>query len=345
MKLRSNPRVKRFWLRLAVLAGLSVVGGDFSRAADMVDHCATPPFLTVKGERPNIMLFIDNGATMGYAAYAGVEDYDYRKEYIGYFDATKCYQYSTTDNAFYEDAIAMSVAGYCPGYSGNFMNWAYMTRFEVLKHALVGGRVSQTGGRYFVEGEPYTMIGVSTHSDVLCFNWNPGLYNGAIVTASTKFFIRRRVDKQLLELGDTCTGGGGGIFWSGLMRVEVPTEPTGVVHTLGVDQARWALAGFPLSEKVKSGEREVSIDGPARILVPYGHDPVNEPDNQFNLVHQMREMMLEGYSGASGNSAKPIAAAYHDLVKYHALSGGYYKDSALDSSDVKEYTKHDAWWE
>lgn len=64
-------------------------------------------------------------------------------DYYGYFDSYKCYTYSKTTNQF--DPIAFSDSKYCNAgnatnqWSGNFLNWASMTRMDAVRKMLYGG--------------------------------------------------------------------------------------------------------------------------------------------------------------------------------------------------------------
>lgn len=63
-------------------------------------------------------------------------------DYYGYFDSYKCYTYSTTDNRFNPASFAANK--YCNSsasnqWSGNFLNWASMTRVDAIRKMLYGG--------------------------------------------------------------------------------------------------------------------------------------------------------------------------------------------------------------
>lgn len=80
----------------------------------------------------------------------GTLDTDFKPtfKYYGYFDATKCYAYSTSDGQFNPAAIATITGGRytCSSsasyWSGNFLNWASMARLDVVRKMLYGGRRS-----------------------------------------------------------------------------------------------------------------------------------------------------------------------------------------------------------
>ncbi|WP_323813026.1 pilus assembly protein [Cellvibrio sp. NN19] len=63
-------------------------------------------------------------------------------DYYGYFDSYKCYTYNTTSNQF--NPAAFSANKYCNDgtsvqWSGNFLNWASMTRMDAVRKMLYGG--------------------------------------------------------------------------------------------------------------------------------------------------------------------------------------------------------------
>ena len=116
---------------------------------------AAPPLLDVPhgqlglpGSRvaPNLLLhlsltFVDAGA-----AYR--DDYIAGTEYAGYFNPRLCYSYPSKPKAddpaepeYFSPAKAIGAKGQCTGatFSGNLLNWASMSRIDLLRHALTGG--------------------------------------------------------------------------------------------------------------------------------------------------------------------------------------------------------------
>lgn len=79
------------------------------------------------------------------SALDGVADTTYNNNYnyYGYFDSDKCYVYSSTDKRFNPDSFRTSK--YCNAatvtnqWSGNFLNWASMTRMDAIRKMLYGG--------------------------------------------------------------------------------------------------------------------------------------------------------------------------------------------------------------
>lgn len=78
----------------------------------------------------------ESGAAIGQCYFATTK-------YIGYFDSSKCYVYSS--NRF-EPSGATNSSYQCSGkWSGNFLNWATMTAIDEFRWALTGGnRITDT---------------------------------------------------------------------------------------------------------------------------------------------------------------------------------------------------------
>ena len=103
---------------------------------------------------PLVMLVMSNDHQLYYKAYNDWSDldndgtidhtYNHNIDYYGYFDAYKCYDYDSGDGRFEPQAITADK--YCTGaglnntWSGNFLNWATMTRMDILRKVLFGGK-------------------------------------------------------------------------------------------------------------------------------------------------------------------------------------------------------------
>jgi type IV pilus assembly protein PilY1 len=116
---------------------------------------AVPPNIVTTANRPMVMLASSKDHTLFGPIYTDFEDIDADGKidttfiptfkYYGYFDPTKCYAYSTGDNRFNPSSIATVTGGRytCSSasslWSGNFLNWATMTRVDVIRKMLYGG--------------------------------------------------------------------------------------------------------------------------------------------------------------------------------------------------------------
>lgn len=115
------------------------------------DYDAVPPLLA-ESAKPMVMLAMSNDHQMFYKAYTDYDDlnndgvvettYENAIEYTGYFDPNKCYVYDTGNKRYRPSAFAVN--HYCNissnnEWSGNFLNWATMTRIDEVRKVLYGG--------------------------------------------------------------------------------------------------------------------------------------------------------------------------------------------------------------
>ncbi|HEX2830877.1 MAG TPA: PilC/PilY family type IV pilus protein [Burkholderiales bacterium] len=125
---------------------------------------------------PKVMLTLSKDQQLYKKAYNDYGDldndgviestYKHSIKYYGYFDPTKCYNYSTANNRFEPVSITTvteTVSGvtrpgsaYCDDstgrWSGNFLNWASMSRMDAVRKILFGGmRSSDTASLTVLE--------------------------------------------------------------------------------------------------------------------------------------------------------------------------------------------------
>lgn len=143
---------KTFAPALAVVLSLFSTNIVFAQALEP----AIPPNIVTTTARPMIMLNMSRDHQLFYRAYDEFSDltgpegkpdsipettYAHSFTYYGYFDSFKCYSYSGTSNRF--EPTATNTDKYCTGnWSGNFLNWATMTRMDVVRKVLYGGHRS-----------------------------------------------------------------------------------------------------------------------------------------------------------------------------------------------------------
>lgn len=129
-----------------------------------VDY-ADAPVSSVEESTPLVMLTLSRDHQLYYAAYNDYSDldgdgvieisYKHSFDYYGYFDPQKCYDYDASDERF--EPRSVSSSKYCdsPGdgqWSGNFLNWASMSRMDIVRKLLYGGmRSTDTGSRTVLE--------------------------------------------------------------------------------------------------------------------------------------------------------------------------------------------------
>lgn len=158
-----------------LIAFLFIVHSDKSAQA-MEEYCQHPPFVSSTVE-PNLLFVLDASGSMGWAAYSygdnDYSEYDPTVGYEGYFDPEKEYM---LDGGIYREAVPSGdpcvttctrwrcrrwnwggcvwkgggcrrwqcctryeTTGDCSLQSGNYLNYVYMDRVDVLRWAVTGG--------------------------------------------------------------------------------------------------------------------------------------------------------------------------------------------------------------
>lgn len=142
--------IANFSTKILGLIGAAVL----SLPALAVNLTPVPPYLTETKGSPMVMLNMSKDHQLFFKAYNEYSDldgdgvietqYKHSYKYYGYFDNERCYNYSTTSNR-YVPVGKVDAAGYCTNaaaadnWNGNFMNWATMTRMDVVRRILYGG--------------------------------------------------------------------------------------------------------------------------------------------------------------------------------------------------------------
>lgn len=160
--------------------------------SDMDKYSVIPPFIA-SAIKPNLLLMLDNSASMYDLAYfdqtidpatSRLKYYCYDPSYSdasayeGYFDQAAIYSYNSADNKFVSGATLPEAAcTFKTGYlcvnmvddgsggkttsqfiaSGKFLNWLTASKFDVQKKVLTGGRFNTTYN--VLEGESRGCVG------------------------------------------------------------------------------------------------------------------------------------------------------------------------------------------
>lgn len=145
------------WRRFFKKGGLSLSAGLLSLASvhSVTAAPAQEPLFLTQPVRPIMMLNMSNDHQLFFKLYDdysdldgdGVPDTGYINDfdYFGYFDSLKCYAYDDSSDRFEPDGEA-SETGFCNvggesnQWSGNFLNWASMTRMDAVRKILYGGK-------------------------------------------------------------------------------------------------------------------------------------------------------------------------------------------------------------
>jgi type IV pilus assembly protein PilY1 len=192
-------------LLVAVFLAMSV--STAFAAVTMNNYTAYPPFIN-QTVPPLVMIAMSKDHRQFIMAYNDISDlngdgsiettYTDTINYYGYFDSQKCYTY--TSSRFVPAGAATGTNNhYCTSqWSGNFLNWATMTRMDVTRKVLYGGfRVTSldTSGasattvlrRTWLPQDAHSFAKAYTGSDLssLVPTTGLGLVSGAVTLCNT----------------------------------------------------------------------------------------------------------------------------------------------------------------
>lgn len=138
------------WLAGSAAAALSIAAALGVPSAQAAIDISQVPLFTTVGQPPLMMMVMSRDEQLFKKAYPDYTDldgdgiidttYQNRFEYSGYFDSNLCYSYD--NGAFQASAEANNFQCNGSTWSGNFMNWATMSRLDVLRFVFYGGRRS-----------------------------------------------------------------------------------------------------------------------------------------------------------------------------------------------------------
>lgn len=139
----------------SLLLALSLCGA--SAASAQIDLADRPMFSTTSVPGNLALALSVEWPTATTSAYPASVAYSSSRDYMGYFDPTKCYQYnynssvpadsyfSPTGNATSRTCTSSASA---PRWSGNYLNWASMQTLDAFRWVLTGGYRSKDEATY-----------------------------------------------------------------------------------------------------------------------------------------------------------------------------------------------------
>ncbi len=147
----------RLLKRARVVVVLAAAAGQFISSAANAQYLnlSTLPLYVGANVAPQVMLTVSKDQQLYKKAYNdysdldgdGVADTTYKHSinYYGYFDSFKCYDYDTANKRYFP--FGTTTDKYCTGgnagkWSGNFLNWATMSRMDAVRKLLYGGKRS-----------------------------------------------------------------------------------------------------------------------------------------------------------------------------------------------------------
>ncbi len=159
-KIGKTNKLTKFTFSL-IIGMLSIPGVTSAELYFMSDFESMPIVVNEDSSTPMVMLNASNDHQLFFKAYNdytdldnnGLADTTYKNtiDYYGYFDSYKCYVYDSDDLRFEPKLVTSNK--YCNKgdttgqWSGNFLNWASMSRIDTIRKILFGGhrRVDTAG--------------------------------------------------------------------------------------------------------------------------------------------------------------------------------------------------------
>ncbi len=222
---------------LIILIGfISAFSLNKSFSADMDTYCAVPPFL-VSTVSPNILLVLDKSGSMAGRAYNDGEGYfipnknykfvwDGDNNNNGFADLAEGHWEETNDpvnSGCYNQPIKLLAdlnkfliydQGDEPVYSGHCLNSLFMTRIDLLRWALTGGRPESCSSNNILDEDcdpniacTGTTCMLKAHTNNPTQTYYAGLKNGNLIGFYKKISLcEKNMNKGKI---DTCLGGNG----------------------------------------------------------------------------------------------------------------------------------------
>lgn len=230
---------------IGMLAALS------SLPAASVDIAQSP--LSIGGNVPGNLSLVPSVEFPTLISVANFGDYDPARNYVGYFDANKCYRYVynavESERHFQPDSASVSHA--CSGslWSGNYLNWAATQTIDPFRSALTGGyRVKDTTTETWIEKAKADRDGGTSATANFPRRTYPGNANSAAVSSATPASwgtIRTRIDGLGNKMRFT-SGGNAAALDNNNPGAGQPVAYNPGIHTLS-DAALVTVNGVPVS--------------------------------------------------------------------------------------------------
>ncbi|MBI1822822.1 MAG: hypothetical protein HYR80_01700, partial [Nitrospirae bacterium] len=283
-----------------VLLGMGVAPARAATTSySLSDFSALPPFIG-NVVTPNILLLLDNSGSMNDTAYgqASAGPYSAATEYGGYFDNTKCYSYGSS--RFTPTATAKPCGGATGRWDGNFLNYITMTKIEIAKWVMMGGKCApRVTGNCYPGGKLSFESGVDFHLTVDGGTAVPTAYTGSrcYTRSDTNFYVRTSAPIT------TCSTSSGSTDNFNL-SADVSGEPQGIIQQIGT-KARFGLMEF-----------KGSGDG-GKVLAGVG-------DNTTSMVNAIENTTASTWT--------PLAESLYEATRYFAQLAPAYANSDFSSN-------------
>jgi len=249
----------------------------------MAPYCCAPPFVTTLVP-PSILISLDNSASMYDRAYADTIIYMTDTiSYYGYFKPDSNYTWQS--NRFVSDPFG--------DWPGRILNWACMSRTDVAKKVLTGGKANIVSGKA-------RLVSEGRDSWIKYYKSDATNYNKFIITHSARTTYVT-VEKYGSNPPIDAT------FSEEAVKVDIPEEEyRGVLDLIGD----------------KNDDRHWDDDAPLFGLWHYNfwqggyiRDYIGDPDI-IDMRNHINDMVCETWT--------PLAENYLEILHYYSQASPYY---------------------
>lgn len=302
-------------LILLVILGVAVLGSGplvpETRAASMVDYSAVPPFVGT-AMPPNVLILMDNSGSMDNSAYhqnwvsgGTIDVYNPATVYGGYFQTTSCYTYSSTNTRFSVAIVVIPPPPCGTNWDGNFLNYLMISRIEVTKFVMMGGKCSArtASGNCLPAG---TMIFDPTDrvADIAADATNRTPYAGTRCFRRTGRTLYVGTVNTLIPFSCSFTGAP-----SFDLEVVPTVEPTGVIQQVG--------------SKARFGLMEYNTDAGGRVISDVGSTPLANN----GICGGSGLPIVNAIECTASTTWTPLAESLYEASRYYAQIAPFYFSS------------------
>jgi Tfp pilus tip-associated adhesin PilY1 len=389
--------MRNLGLKISLFAGLVLLFLAPASFAQMTNYSAVPPFVS-RGADPNVLFDLSIEWPTAGAAYndqandangdgdtsdpgecgGRVDDggnevgvcYFKNKEYLGYFDSSKCYVYDTAQGRFEPSGGAINADHECSGqWSGNFLNWATMSAIDEFRWALTGGnryvdtttetvleRTNVDPAKFYLGHRVWQVKMVTSsnnvapstitpYSDSKIYVWNHG-YQFDVGTSwggsekAANLYARVKVCDPSVGLEENCVDYGGYYKPEGLIQKNDNRMRFGVMGYVlesvreregGVLRTNMKYVGPKLSDGSDNPKKEYNADG-IFILDPENANGVDPEVNDSGVINYLNKFGVNGYK-----SKDPVSELYYECLNYYKNRGptAEYIDGDLSTAGIQ----------
>jgi len=303
------------------------------------NYCATPPFISSQ-IKPNVLLIVDNSGSMKYPAYwsEGVDldevdpYFDPQTTYYGIFDPTKRYSYNRYDNYFFESSSG--------DWSGNFLNWLTMRRYDILLKILIGGNYKvDSNGNQFIQGlntleEDIYIKHYAFQKSSNLSGYFPSAYIGQIFTVGLdrdgiSYYKLDRNDRFWFRVKNRKTGR---YDWYAI-RIKVDAQPTGILQEISNGQLRLGLMVFNHGNRYEDYKYYERDGG---YVVKY----ISDNNTDLAQLYLNQDVYTSNYASTPPlypHNWTPLGETLYEAVRYFQARFSAYNDVDYSNYDPIQF--------